>query len=130
RRPAAPTAHPDRLGPWLPLRRGRAPVTLRLKLALVAVAGIVAAIALLLPLLSAFSALYLQGYNHVGLDAIHREALDRLSGLDEVTPAAVKPALDEVALAHPGIELELLGEDGSVVYASSGRTRPYDAGEM
>lgn len=66
----------------------------------------------------------------MSLDRIHRKVLKRLAVLEEITQETAGPVLDELAQSHPGIRLELLASDGSVVYLSAGRVAPYSVGEL
>ncbi len=56
------------------------------------------------------------------VSAVDRDAVTDATGLGHL--------LEEAAARNPGIRLEWLRQDGSIVYSTAGRTDPYDVSEM
>lgn len=103
---------------------------LKTKMVWIIAFSVLLTVILLVVMIYVFSALFVSGYNHVKLQDMSVQLSERLEQADVQTKEQLTRVLQQFGANDEGVNIELFGSDGKLLYSSANRTEVYSIQDM
>lgn len=103
---------------------------LKAKMAWMIALSVALAVILLFAMLYAFTALFVSGYNYVKLQEMSRLLAERIESANVRNEEQFTQVMRRFRNQYDGIEMDVYGNDGKLLFSSSNRAEPYSLPEL
>ncbi|MCD9026433.1 sensor histidine kinase [Cohnella silvisoli] len=103
---------------------------LKTKMVWIITSSVLLTVILLVVMIFVFTSLFVSGYNHAKLQEMSVQLSEQLERAKVRNETQLTQEMQKFKANYEGVDMELLGSDGTLLYSSANRTEPYSLQEM